>query len=90
MAKAEKLYLELKQAHPDRLILIRRNDIYEAREDDARIVSKILGITLSRHTTGQRQFFCCFPYHALDTYLPKLIRAGHKVAICDQLDEPKK
>lgn len=90
MTKADKLYLELKQRYPNHLILIGRNDFYECREDDARIVSNVLGITLSRYTTGLKHFFCCFPFHAFDTYLPKLIRAGYKVAICDQLDEPKK
>ena len=90
MTKTDKLYLELKQSHPDYLILIRRDGCYECREDDARIASKVLDIVLSRHTTGLKHFFCCFPFHALDTYLPKLIRAGHKVAICNQLDEPNK
>jgi DNA mismatch repair protein MutS len=90
MTKADKLYLELKQGRPNRLILIRRNDFYECREDDARIVSNVLGITLSRYTTGLKHSFCCFPFYALDTYLPKLIRAGYKVAICNQLDEPQK
>ena len=90
MTKTDKLYLELKKSHSNHLILIRRNDFYECREDDARIVSNVLGITLSRHTTGLKHFFCCFPFHALDTYLPKLIKAGHKVAICQQLDKPSK
>ena len=91
MTKIDKLYKELKSGHPNHLILIRCNDYYECREDDAKIVSNVLGITLSRYTTGLKHFFCCFPSHALDTYLPKLVKAGHKVAICQQLlDKPSK
>lgn len=79
---------DLKAKHPDALILFRCGDFYETYEDDAKDASDILGITLTKQTsTGIRM--AGFPHHALDTYLPKLIRAGKRVAICDQLNEPK-
>ena len=88
MTAIEKQFHDLKAKHPDAVLLFRCGDFYECREEDAEKVSKILGIILSRHTASQ-QLFCGFPYHALDTYLPKLIRAGLRVAICDQLEDPK-
>lgn len=83
-----KQYKELKQKHPNALILFRCGDFYETYCDDAVTASSILGITLTKRTsTGEKM--AGFPYHALDTYLPKLIRAGQRVAICDQLEDPK-
>lgn len=78
-----KNYLDLKEKHPDAIILFRCGDFYEAYMDDARALHEVLGLNLTNsckweHITG-------FPHHALDSYLPKIIRAGHRVAICDQL-----
>ena len=76
-------YCELKKKYPERLILFRCGDFYETYEDDAQLVSDCLGITLTKvHKTGLRM--AGFPYHALDTYLPRLIRAGFRVAIDDK------
>ena len=81
-------YEELKRKHPDALLLFRCGDFYECYDEDAKKAADVLGITLTvRNSTGRKM--AGFPYHALDTYLPKLIRAGHRVAICDQLEEPK-
>lgn len=84
---------ELKAKHPDALLLFRCGDFYETYDKDAREVSDILGITLTRRNNGRPEFpatdMAGFPYHALDTYLPRLIRAGRRVAICDQLEDPK-
>ena len=78
-------YEELKRKHPDALLLFRCGDFYECYDEHAVKAAEVLGITLSvRNSTGAG-----FPYHALDTYLPKLIRAGVRVAICDQLEEQK-
>ena len=75
-------YCELKKKNPERLILLRCGDFYETYEDDAQLVSDCLGITLTKvHKTGLRM--AGFPYHALDTYLPRLIRAGFRVSIND-------
>ena len=83
-----KQYRELKEKHPDAMLLFRCGDFYETYEDDAAEAAKVLGITLTKSTTtGVRM--AGFPHHALDTYLPKLIRAGKRVAICDQLEDPK-
>ena len=87
-------YVELKKKHPDALLLFRSGDFYETYKDDAVKASKILGITLTKRTNlmddeGKPLAMAGFPYHALDMYLPKLIRAGSRVAICDQLEEPK-
>lgn len=79
---------ELKAKHPDALLLFRCGDFYETYEDDAEKAAKILGITLTNSSTHNRRM-AGFPYHALDTYLPKLIRNGCRVAICDQTEEPK-
>ena len=87
-------YLDLKKKHPDAILLFRCGDFYETYKDDAVKASKILGITLTKSNgrkddEGKPLAMAGFPYHALDTYLPKLIRAGERVAICDQLEMPK-
>ena len=85
-------FLNLKAKHPDALLLFRCGDFYETYSDDAVVASQILGITLTKRSNGGSQGempMAGFPYHALDTYLPKLIRAGKRVAICDQLEDPK-
>ena len=86
-----KQYIEIKKQHPDAILLFRVGDFYETFSDDAIIASEILGITLTRRANGAAQFveLAGFPHHALDTYLPKLVRAGKRVAICDQLEDPK-
>ncbi|MDD2512678.1 MAG: DNA mismatch repair protein MutS [Proteiniphilum sp.] len=86
-----KQYIEIKKKHPDAILLFRVGDFYETFSDDAIVASEILGITLTRRANGAAQFveLAGFPHHALDTYLPKLVRAGKKVAICDQLEDPK-
>lgn len=89
-----KQYNDLKQKHPDALLLFRCGDFYETYKEDAVKASYILGITLTKHSKrmdeeGKPLKMAGFPYHALDTYLPKLIRAGERVAICDQLESPR-
>lgn len=86
-----KQYFDLKAKHPDALMLFRCGDFYETYSEDAVTASQILGITLTKRANGQSKTveMAGFPYHALDTYLPKLIRAGRRVAICDQLEDPK-
>jgi len=86
-----KQFYSLKSKHPDAIMLFRCGDFYETYAQDAVIASDILGITLTKRANGQCQGveMAGFPYHALDTYLPKLIRAGKRVAICDQLEDPK-
>lgn len=86
-----KQYLEIKQKHPDAVLLFRVGDFYETFSDDAITASEILGITLTRRANGAAQHveLAGFPHHALDTYLPKLVRAGKRVAICEQLEDPK-
>ena len=86
-----KQYIEIKKKHPDAILLFRVGDFYETFSDDAIEASGILGITLTRRANGAAQFveLAGFPHHALDTYLPKLVRAGKRVAICDQLEDPK-
>ena len=86
-----KQYFELKAKHPDAIMLFRCGDFYETYSEDAVTAADILGITLTRRANGQSKTveMAGFPYHALDTYLPKLIRAGRRVAICDQLEDPK-
>ena len=76
------LYNSFKEKHPDALILLRCGDFYETYEDDAATCSRVLGITLTRRNNDGLRM-AGFPYHALDTYLPRLIRAGHRVAIHD-------
>lgn len=80
-------FKDLKQKHPDVLILFRCGDFYETYEDDAAVCHDILGTTLTKRKGGFR--LTGFPYHALDTYLPKLIRAGQRVAIRDEKEDPK-
>ena len=89
-----KQYNDLKQKHPDALLLFRCGDFYETYKEDAVKASNILGITLTKHSKrmdeeGKPLKMAGFPYHALDTYLPKLIKAGERVAICDQLESPR-
>ena len=85
-------FRSLKAAHPDALLLFRCGDFYETYCEDAVLASQILGITLTRRNNkgkGKEVEMAGFPHHALDSYLPKLVRAGHRVAICDQLEDPK-
>ncbi|MCH5327837.1 MAG: DNA mismatch repair protein MutS [Coprobacter sp.] len=86
-----KQYIEMKAKHPDAILLFRVGDFYETFSDDAITTSEILGITLTRRANGVAQSveLAGFPHHALDTYLPKLVRAGKRVAICEQLEDPK-
>ena len=83
-----KQFDELKAKHPDAVLLFRCGDFYESYKEDAEAIAEILGITLTRRN-GENISMAGFPYHALDTYLPKLIRAGKRVAICDQLEDKK-
>ena len=100
MAKKEELtpmmkqFYDLKAKHPDALLLFRCGDFYETYNEDAAVAAEILGITLTRRSsvagsTASGTAMAGFPYHALDAHLPKLIRAGKRVAICDQLEDPK-
>ena len=86
-----KQYIEMKAKHPDAVLLFRVGDFYETYSDDAVSASEILGITLTRRANGAAKYveMAGFPHHALDTYLPKLVRAGKRVAICEQLEDPK-
>jgi DNA mismatch repair protein MutS len=86
-----KQYYSFKASHPDAVLLFRVGDFYETFGDDAIKASSILGITLTRRANGSASSveLAGFPHHALDTYLPKLVRAGERVAICEQLEDPK-
>ena len=86
-----KQFNEIKEKHPDAILLFRVGDFYETFERDAIDAADILGITLTKRANGSASFveLAGFPHHALDTYLPKLVRAGRRVAICDQLEDPK-
>ena len=86
-----KQYYQIKSVHPDAILLFRVGDFYETFGDDAIKASGILSITLTRRANGSATFveLAGFPYHAIDTYLPKLVRAGERVAICEQLEDPK-
>lgn len=88
-----KQFFDLKAKHPDAVLLFRCGDFYETYCEDAVTASRILGITLTRRGNGAggrtETEMAGFPHHALDTYLPKLVRAGKRVAICDQLEDPK-
>ncbi len=86
-----KQFLDLKAKHPDAVMLFRCGDFYETYSTDAVVAAEILGITLTKRANGKEKTIemAGFPHHALDTYLPKLIRAGKRVAICDQLEDPK-
>ena len=86
-----KQYSAIKAKYPDALLLFRVGDFYETFGDDAIKASNILGIVLTRRANGAASFveLAGFPHHSIDTYLPKLVRAGLRVAICDQLEDPK-
>jgi DNA mismatch repair protein MutS len=86
-----KQYFSVKSKYPEAILLFRVGDFYETYGEDAIVASKILGIILTRRANGSAKHveMAGFPYHAIDTYLPKLVRAGYKVAICDQLEDPK-
>ena len=87
-----KQFFDLKAKHPDAILLFRCGDFYETYAEDAVEAADILGITLTKRNNGRENestAMAVFPYHALDTYLPKLVRAGRRVAICDQLEDPK-
>ena len=86
-----KQFLDLKAKHPDAVMLFRCGDFYETYSTDAIVAAEILGITLTKRANGKGKTveMAGFPHHALDTYLPKLVRAGKRVAICDQLEDPK-
>ncbi len=85
-------YISFKKKYPDAILLFRVGDFYETFDEDARKTSKILGITLTKRANGAASYvdLAGFPYHALDTYLPKLLKAGQRVAICEQIEDPKK
>lgn len=85
-------YQTMKKSHPDAIVLMRVGDFYETFGDDAIAVSEICGCTLTRRANGKSASIelAGFPHHALDTYLPKLVRAGKRVGICEQLEDPKK
>ena len=83
-----KQFCDLKKKHPDALLLFRHGDFYECYEEDAITAAAVLALTEVR-STSDNITMAGFPYHALDSYLPKLIRAGHRVAICDELEAPK-
>ena len=87
-----KQFFSMKAKHPDALMLFRCGDFYETYGEDAVVAAGILGITLTKRNNSAENSIemAGFPHHALDTYLPKLIRAGKRVAICDQLEDPKK
>ena len=86
-----KQYNDIKSKYPDALLLFRVGDFYETFGRDAIIASKILEIILTNRANGSSKIeLAGFPHHALDNYLPKLVRAGYRVAICDQLEDPKK
>lgn len=84
-------YQQIKAKYPDTIVLFRMGDFFETFEEDARITSKVLGITLTRRANGAAADvpLAGFPHHALDTYLPKLVKAGYRVAVCEQLEDPR-
>jgi DNA mismatch repair protein MutS len=84
-------YYRVKKEYPDTILLFRIGDFYETFEEDAKIASKVLGITLTKRSNGAAEDvpLAGFPHHAIDSYLPKLVRAGYRVAVCDQLENPK-
>ena len=86
-----KQYNQIKSKHPDALLLFRVGDFYETFGEDAKRAATVLGIVLAKRANGAASFveLAGFPHHSLDTYLPKLVRAGMRVAICDQLEDPK-
>ena len=86
-----KQFLDIKSQYSDTLVLFRMGDFYETFLDDAKVAAKILGIVLTKRANGKAADVALagFPYHALDNYLPKLVKAGHRVAICEQVEDPK-
>ncbi len=84
-------YNKIKEAHPDTILLFRMGDFFETFEEDAKIAAKVLGITLTKRANGAAGEvpLAGFPHHAIDTYLPKLVRAGYRVAVCEQIENPK-
>ena len=84
-------YYKVKEQYPEMILLFRIGDFYETFEEDAKITSKVLGITLTKRSNGKAENvpLAGFPHHAVDTYLPKLVRAGYRVAICEQMENPK-
>lgn len=84
-------YLRIKEANPDTILLFRVGDFFETFENDAKIASKVLGITLTKRANGAAEDvpLAGFPHHAIDSYLPKLVRAGYRVAVCEQMENPK-
>lgn len=86
MSNLTEQYKDIKQKHPDAILLFRVGDFYETFQEDAIAVSEILGITLTGRFGNE---LAGFPHHALDTYLPKLVRAGKRVAICEALEDPR-
>ena len=86
-----KQFFSVKAEHPEAVLLYRFGDFYESYSSDAVLVSKVLGLVLTRKSNGEKGYIemAGFPHHAIDVYLPKLVRAGHKVAVCDQLEDPK-
>jgi DNA mismatch repair protein MutS len=84
-------YTKIKEQYPDTILLFRMGDFFETFEDDAKITSKVLGITLTKRANGAAGDvpLAGFPHHAIDTYLPKLVRAGYRVAVCEQMENPK-
>ena len=86
-----KQFFAVKAEHPEALLLFRCGDFYETYGDDALIASKVLGIVLTKRSNAAPDAIpmAGFPYHSLDVYLPRLVRSGYKVAVCDQLEDPK-
>lgn len=82
-------YRKMKEKHPEAVLLFRCGDFYEAYDEDAQVCAEVLGITLTRRNGKEGLRMAGFPYHALDTYLPMIIRAGRRVAICDQIEAPQ-
>src|SRR3989337_4371404 len=84
-------YQQVKAKYPDTILLFRMGDFFETFEDDAKITSKVLGITLTRRGNGAAGEvpLAGFPHHALESYLPKLLKAGYRVAVCEQLEDPR-
>ncbi|RKY68002.1 MAG: DNA mismatch repair protein MutS, partial [Candidatus Latescibacterota bacterium] len=84
-------YHQLKRQYPDAILFFRMGDFYEMFFEDAKIGSRVLGLTLTsrNHGKGEDVPLAGLPYHALDNYLPKMVRAGYKVAICEQMEDPK-
>ncbi len=84
-------YFGIKEKHPNTVLLFRMGDFYETFDDDARLVAPILGLTLTKRANGKAATVALagFPHHSLDSYLPKLVRAGYRVAICEQVEDPK-